>query len=144
MYQGKVADIISDGRTVRMAGQDWVIAPLTFRQMKRWQTVIDQFSRAGNKPAPPDETPEQAEARLAEATAANAERVDKMIDIILTAMQRNYPELTRDEVEDLCDMQNTNDAYRAALGLDEAPKSGEAKPALTPAAAAMNGSQPTA
>lgn len=124
-YSGTLTDPPCDGTIVRLAGEEYLIPPLSFKMVKKWQPIIDKF-RKTERPPPDGETPEQEMARVAENTKIAEERGERMIDIILDAMKRNYPELTRDALEDLCDMQSTNAAYRASLGI-----AGETKPLPT-------------
>lgn len=141
-YSGTFTEPPCDGRVVRLAGEDWIIPPLTFRLMKKHQEAIDSFGAVVREPSP-DETPEEASARMRQAAQASVDRIEKMIDIVIDAMKRNYPDLERDNLEDLLDMENTQAAYRAALGLAEIKKPGEVQPAMTPATR-LNGAAATA
>lgn len=97
-----------EGKTIRMGGKDWIVPPLNFRALKRFQKEIGSLN-------------------LAE--LAQSEKVE---EIVLAALNRNYPDLTLDELQDMLDMGNVIEVTMAVMGVSglEARKPGEA--AATP------------
>ncbi len=82
-----------EGVTVRMAGKDWIVPPLNFRQLKELLPRIKSV-QAG------DFTPEFLEA---------------MGRVIHASLSRNYPELTPETVEDMLDMSNFTPVFNAVM-----------------------------
>jgi hypothetical protein len=83
------------GVTVAMGGQDWMVAPLTLGQLRRLMPKVRQLTEIG--------------ASMGEAQIA------VLIDIVTAALQRNYPEMTPDKVEDLLDLGNASVVLNAVL-----------------------------
>jgi hypothetical protein len=83
------------GAAVAMGGRDWLIPPLTLGQLRRLMPKVRQLSDIG-------------------ATMGENE-IDVMVEIVTTALQRNYPELSPQEVEDLLDLGNAAAVLNAVL-----------------------------
>jgi hypothetical protein len=83
------------GITVEMAGASYVVPPLTFRQIRDLQPVIERIATLSGVPS--------------------AEHVRGVAEIVRTALSRNYPELTTEAVEDLLDMGNFTTVLMAVL-----------------------------
>lgn len=96
-----------EGKTIRMGGKDWIVPPLNFRALKRFQKEIGSLN-------------------LAE--LAQSEKVE---EIVLAALNRNYPELTLDQLQDMLDMGNVVEVTMAVMGVSglEARKPGEGEAA---------------
>ena len=94
-----------DGQTVTLRGQDFVIPPMTFGQLRR---LGPQF------------------AVLQSGADFNTESMDAILDVIHAAMLPNYPETTKAVVEDLLDPTNIGAAIGAVMGASGLTKSGEA------------------
>ena len=82
-----------DGKTVHMAGTDWVIPPLNFKALRRFREELSTMT--------PD------------ALVASG----KVVDLIHAAMQRNYPDLTLEDVEEMVDMGNVMEVTEAVLAI---------------------------
>jgi hypothetical protein len=78
-----------------MGGQDWMVPPLTLGQLRRLMPKVRQLTEIG--------------ASMGEAQIA------VLIDIVTAALQRNYPEMTPDKVEDLLDLGNASAVLNAVL-----------------------------
>jgi hypothetical protein len=89
---------VIDGVTVRMGGADWVIPPLNFRLLRKLQTRLADLTALGRSGAP------------------TADVMDAVVDLVHPAMQRNYPEITREQVEDMLDMGNMGPTIQAIMG----------------------------
>jgi hypothetical protein len=83
------------GVAVAMGGQDWMVPPLTLGQLRRLMPKVRQLTEIG--------------AAMGEAQIA------VLIDIVTAALQRNYPEMTPDEVENLLDLGNAGVVLNAVL-----------------------------
>jgi hypothetical protein len=70
---------------------------------------------------------EQMQEKIAGFTGqVNAEQVGIVADVTLAALQRNYPEMTRDEVADIIDLGNMMDVMNAVMGVSGLAEKGEA------------------
>lgn len=106
-----------DGVAIRMGGRDWIVPPLTLGQMKRLLPKL-RILRDG-------------------LVDADAEDIDTVIELVAAALQRNYPEMTAAQVEDLVDMGNSRHVITAILtgsGLRSAGE-GEAEATSQPTSA---------
>lgn len=90
-----------DGVEIMMGGKKWTIPPLTLKQIKKFSGTFQDLVNLDTSNIP------------AMATGA----VDAAVDIIHAAIVRNYPELTRDELEDLIDLRNLAPVMQAVLGM---------------------------
>ena len=82
-----------EGKIVSMLGKDWVIPPLNFKALRRFREELGTMT--------------------AEALAGSG----KVVEIIHAAMQRNYPDLTLEQVEDMVDMGNVMEVTEAVLAI---------------------------
>jgi hypothetical protein len=98
-----------DGVTVYMDGKEWVVPALSVRQFRQhYQTLLDS-----------DITPENYPVKMAE-----------RLSIVLAAMQRNYPEITEEQLLDMIDLRSFLTiwlAIQSASGLRPATP-GESQP----------------
>jgi len=83
------------GVAVAMGGQDWMVPPLTLGQLRRLMPKVRQLTEIG--------------ASMGEAQIA------VLVDIVTAALQRNYPEMTPDKVENLLDLGNASAVLNAVL-----------------------------
>jgi hypothetical protein len=84
-----------DGHPVRMAGQDWILAPLNFRQL-----------RVTLKQAFVDLQSSDTEARF-----------NAFEQIVHASLSRNYPDLTIEQVEEMLDMSNVMEVVDAVMNI---------------------------
>jgi hypothetical protein len=54
-------------------------------------------------------------------SSLSAESIEQMMDVVVVAVQRNYPDITRAELESLIDLSNFITMFRAALGRRDEP-----------------------
>lgn len=72
-----------DGISVYMAGKDWTIPPLSVRQFRtHYRTLLDTDITAENF----------------------VEKIGSRLPIVLLAIQRNYPDVTEEQLEDMLDV----------------------------------------
>jgi len=83
------------GATVAMGGRDWIVPPLTLGQLRRLMPKVRQLTEIG--------------ATMGEAQIA------VLVDIVTAALQRNYPEMTPESVENLLDLGNASAVLNAVL-----------------------------
>src|SRR5436305_14161744 len=83
------------GVAVAMGGHDWVVPPLTLGQLRRLMPKVRELTEIG--------------ASMGEAQIA------VLVEIVMAALQRNYPNLTADEVENLLDLGNAGAVLNAVL-----------------------------
>lgn len=82
-----------DGETVTLGRQDYVLPPLSLRQVEKFQPRIDAYLKG----------------------AVGGDTAGLMIDVVHNALSRNYPQMTRDEVGDLLDLKNLQPVFMALL-----------------------------
>jgi len=83
------------GVAVAMGGQDWLIPPLTLGQLRRLMPKVRQLTEIG--------------ASMGEA------QVGVLVEIVAAALQRNYPDVTAEMVENLLDLGNAISVLNAVL-----------------------------
>lgn len=83
------------GVPVRMGGQDWLIPPLTLGQLRRLMPKVRQLTETG--------------------ASMGESQIGVLVEIVAAAMQRNYPDMTVDIVENLLDLSNASHVLNAVL-----------------------------
>ena len=83
------------GVTIAMGGRDWLVPPLTLGQLRRLMPKVRQLTEIG--------------ASMGEA------QIGVLVEIVATALQRNYPDATADMVENLLDLCNASAVLNAVL-----------------------------
>jgi hypothetical protein len=83
------------GVAVLMGGQEWTIPPLTLGQLRRLMPKVRQLSESG--------------AQMGETQIA------VLIEIVAAALQRNYPDITAEAIENLLDLGNAGTVLNAVL-----------------------------
>lgn len=84
-----------DGKSVKLGEKDYVVPPLNLKALRRLLPSIEQLKSSG---------------------IPSNEDMDVIVDIVHTALLRNYPELTKAEVEDGLDMANMKVVLGIVLG----------------------------
>jgi hypothetical protein len=83
------------GVTIAMGGRDWLVPPLTLGQLRRLMPKVRQLTEIG-------------------ATMGEAQ-ISVLVEIVATALQRNYPDATAEMVENLLDLGNASAVLNAVL-----------------------------
>jgi len=83
---------IIDGTPISMGGSEWIVPPLTIQQYLRLLPIIKQAMSSQDDQAVP-----------------------LVVEVVTAALQRNYPNLTAEMVENMLDLGNLVPAYIAAL-----------------------------
>ena len=103
------------GVEVAMGGETWLIPPLTLGQLRRLMPKVRQ---------------------LTEIDAAMGEsQIGVLVEIVAAALQRNYPAMTQEAVENLLDLGNAAAVLNAVLtgsGLKMRSSLGETVAVATP------------
>lgn len=86
-----------DGVTLKLGGKEYVVPPLSLKLIRKYQT---QLSDLGNIKGVPQ-----------------ASQIDLIMEVILDAIKRNYPDFTMEELEDLIDVKNMRDLFQAIMGV---------------------------
>ena len=83
------------GVMVAMGGQDWTVPPLTLGQLRRLMPKVRELTAIG--------------AQMGET------QIGVLVEIVAAALQRNYPDLTTETVENLLDLGNAGAVLNAVL-----------------------------
>jgi len=117
------------GIMVSMGGQQWTVPPLTLGQLRRLMPKVQQLTEIGSQ--------------------MGEKQIRILVEIVAAALQRNYPDISVEIVENLLDLGNAGAVLNAVLtgsGLRPRDRSpGEAPaPGPDPGAMPASGSSPTA
>lgn len=96
-----------EGVDVKMGGSTWIVPALSLGQIKRLKNKINGLHKIGEE--------------------LTDEQIQDIGDIVHSAMSRNYPEVTRSEVEDMVDLANLQQVIKAVMAQSGLVQSGEAK-----------------
>ncbi len=107
------------GVMVAMGGQEWTVPPLTLGQLRRLMPKVRQLTEIG--------------AQMGE------RQIGVLVEIVAAALQRNYPDMTAETVENLLDLGNAGAVLNAVL-----TGSGLRPPERSPGEAAAPGPSPGA
>jgi hypothetical protein len=103
-----------DGTKISLNGKDYIVPPLNFKSIKKLQPVIENLTKVDLN--------------------MSGDQIDSVCEIVHTALIRNYPELTKDEVLDGLDLGNAHSIIMAIMGASglKAVPAGEAQAASSP------------
>lgn len=97
-----------EGAKISMAGMEYVIPPLSFKQLRGLAKDIEGLASAGDN--------------------LSAGQMDMAVRVIHAALVRNYPGMTVDQVEEMVDLGNFQNVVEAVLGAAGSKKqSGDAE-----------------
>jgi hypothetical protein len=91
------------GVAIELGGKTYIVPGLSLRQVR-------------------DLSPEIAKMDGFTADTLASEYFDTAVGIILPAIQRNYPSITRDDLEDVVDLNNVREIIPAVTGGSTAPR----------------------
>ncbi len=83
------------GVLVAMGGQQWTVPPLTLGQLRRLMPKVQQLSEIGTK--------------------MGETQIGILVEIVVAALQRNYPDVSVETVENLLDLANAGAVLNAVL-----------------------------
>ncbi|MFL9610181.1 hypothetical protein ACKF11_08870 [Methylobacillus sp. Pita2] len=88
-----MADIVKiPGVRITLAGQDYILPPLTLNAVVQLRPRLETFKAAGD-----------------------LDSIETVIDAAHAALLRNYPDLTREQVGEMVDMGNMADVMQACM-----------------------------
>ena len=96
-----------DGVVCRMGGHDWVVPPLNLRQVRSLQPLLEKLGGVS--------------------VSSGAEQIESIVRVVWTALARNYPDVTEDQVEQMLDLGNANPIVMAVMGISGLVSRGEAQ-----------------
>ena len=99
-----MSDLI-DGIAVKMGGKEYIVPPLTFKQLQKLEPSIALISSLKGAPT--------------------GKQYDAVISIVQTALSRNYPDLNAEAVSGLLDLGNMRSVIQAIMGVSGLVSSGE-------------------
>jgi hypothetical protein len=99
-----------DGELVRIGDRDFVVPALSVKQARNLWPEILEMDQGITKVNLPD-------------------KQSKMIEIIHAAISRNYPNITKDEIEDLIDLRSIRKLMMVVMGNSELPMVPPVEPA---------------
>ena len=103
------------GVAVVMGGREWTVPALTLGQLRRLMPKVHQLSDVSAQ--------------------MGANQIEVLVEIVTAALQRNYPDITTDTVENLLDLGNAAPVLSAVL-----TGSGLSRPGLSSGEATAPGS----
>lgn len=85
-----------DGVTIRLGRRDFIVPPLNLRGVRKIEPLLPVLSGQGG---------------------GEANFIDAAVQVLHLAMARNYPSITRDEIEDMVDLGNLPRLIEAVLSV---------------------------
>jgi hypothetical protein len=85
------------GISIAMSGQDWIVPPLSLGQLRHFLPRVQTLAGL-------------------DAGQMGTAQLEMLVDIVTAALQRNYPDVTAEKVEDLLDLTNAVPVLNAILG----------------------------
>lgn len=80
-----------EGIKVNMGGKDWIVPPLNLKALRRLGPKLKTVGEGGE------------------------EAMGTIVETVHAALQRNYPDISIDEVEDMVDTSNMQDLMQAIM-----------------------------
>jgi hypothetical protein len=93
-----MGDIMIEGVAVKMGGETFIVPPLNFKRLRKLKPILEKVKTS----APGGDMSD--------------EQFDASVDIVHTALARNYPDLERERVEELLDLGNMTKVMAAVMG----------------------------
>lgn len=100
-----MADARFAGKEISLGDLKLVVPAISLGKLKALQPRLAKLDLSGGMPSPDD--------------------LDTIVDMALAALQRNYPEMTREDLEDLIDLGNMKQVIDAVAGQSGLEPSGK-------------------
>jgi hypothetical protein len=101
-----------EGEVVNLGGDEYVVPALSLRQVQKYAPFLNKLeSEITGMP--------------------EAAQMDEIVNVMLAALSRNYPEMTKEQLLDLVDLGNMRSVLKAVMrisGLVPRDTSGKAEP----------------
>lgn len=101
-----------EGEKIRLGGVEYVVPPLSLGQIRRLKSDI---SKLGNLQSGGDASDPLG--------GLTDEAMDTVVIVVHTALSRNYPELTKEQVSEWIDLGNLASTLQAVMGVAGLKKS---------------------
>ncbi len=85
-----------EGAKISMAGMEYIVPPLSFKQLKSLAKDVDGLASSGS--------------------SISSEQMDMAVRVIHAALSRNYPGMTVEQIEEMVDLGNFQQIVEAVLG----------------------------
>ncbi len=92
------------GTELKLGGQTYVVPPLTLKQIQLLEPEITALG-----------------------SGTIAEQAPRIVKIVHSALSRNYPELTAEQVADMLDLVNMSETVNAVMGVSGLKKAEESQ-----------------
>lgn len=105
-----------EGQKLNLGGRDFIVPPLNIKALRILGPRFNQLQKIADS------------GDLAE--MFNGDNLDTLVDVVHAAIVRNYPDVTREEMEDLIDLANLQPLFMSICGqsgLQQKGPRGEAK-----------------
>lgn len=116
-----------DGKILKIGEKEYIVPPMNFKTLKKVLPKVSSWDKTDFK------GPE-----------ATMDIISKFSEIILLALQRNYPDLTLDELEEHLTMKEINPIVEIVLEVSGLSRLGEKNPVAEKAEKDSNGEISTA
>jgi hypothetical protein len=83
-----------EGISVKLGGREFIVPPLNFKPLRRFLPIVQNLQNESDP----------------------IKLMDIYVDILHAAIRRNYPEMTRDDLEELLDFSNAPKVFQAIMG----------------------------
>lgn len=97
-----------EGQTISMGGKEFIVPPLNFKRLKKLKPLLEELSRLDPRSADMSD-----------------EALDAAVTVVHSALSRNYPDLEKEQVEELLDMANFPGVMAAVMGQSGLTPTGE-------------------
>ena len=94
-----------EGSKINLGGNDYIVPPLSFKHLRTLEEKIAALSGIKTKPT--------------------ADQLSAVIEIVHAAITRNYPDITKEQLEDWLDIGNMKTVIPAIMGMSGLVSSGE-------------------
>lgn len=88
-----------DGQPIKIDGKEWIVPALNFKAIRKLRSQIEAL------------------AAMPLTASISDEQIDVVVEIIFTALTRNYPDLTKPEVEEMLTLANMKSIVSAIMGV---------------------------
>ncbi len=92
-----------DGEKISLGGKEFVVPPLSFKQLRKFLPMIHTFTAGADSNS--------------DFLGGSSQMIDTMLMIILAALNRNYPDMTPDDLEELLDVATIFPVFKAVIGV---------------------------